>query len=145
MAHGWSYTKSSIKHQPQQTKGLHALIIPGQHSCPLELKKNLAVLSLTIVHEKVSLNYSLRVVWAHYMQQISFTYNFFQICVFSLDFNFWPSHQNHSHMIGLIFIGWTKLPRMLAIIIITDIGRSPRQPDCELSFPCCDSGGQVRN
>ena len=35
-----------------------------------------------------------RLVWAHSMKQISFTCNSFQI--FSLEFNFWLSHQNHS-------------------------------------------------
>ena len=33
MAHEWSYSKSSVKHQPQQTKGLHALKILDQLSC----------------------------------------------------------------------------------------------------------------
>ena len=31
--HEWSYTKSSIKHQPQQNKELYALKIPDQRSC----------------------------------------------------------------------------------------------------------------
>ena len=53
MAHEWSYTKSSFKHQPQQTLGLHALKITNQFSCPLEQKKYLAALSLTTVHERV--------------------------------------------------------------------------------------------
>ena len=67
----------------------------------------------------------LRVLWAHSMQQISFTSNFFQI--FSLEFNFsdlptrirvtCPSHDQ-----TMIIIGWTK-PRFLPIIdevLITD-------------------------
>ena len=61
MAHKWCYTKSSIKHQPQKTKGFHALKVPDQLACPLELKNNSAVLSLTIVHEKVSLTCSFAV------------------------------------------------------------------------------------
>ena len=63
MAHEWSYIKSSIKHQPQKTKGFHALKVPDQLAQPLELKNNSAALSLTIefriVHEKVSLTCSL--------------------------------------------------------------------------------------
>ena len=55
-------------------------------------KTNPAALFLTTVHEKVSLTCSLRVVWAHSMQHISFTTNSFQ--TFSLEFNFWPSNQN---------------------------------------------------
>ena len=56
MAHEWSYTKSSIKHQLQQTKELHVLKIPDQISCPLDLQKDSASLSLTIVQFEGSLN-----------------------------------------------------------------------------------------
>ena len=63
----------------------------------------------------------------------SSTSNSFQILIFSLEFNFWPSHQHHSHMIRLIFIGWAKLPRILINIIIIDWGHSPRQPNCKTS------------
>ena len=38
MAHEWSYSKSNIKDQPQQTKALYAFKIPDQLACPLELK-----------------------------------------------------------------------------------------------------------
>ena len=40
-------------------------------------------------------------------EQISFTSNSKSFQIFSLEFNFWPSHQSHSHMIRLtIFIYW---------------------------------------
>ena len=98
MACEWSYTRSSINHRPQQTKGFYAFYVPDQLIWPLELKNNSPALSLTIVHEKVSLTCSFRVVWAHSMQQISFPSNTFQI--FSLEFNFWPSYQTLQHKIN---------------------------------------------
>ena len=49
-------------------------------------KKYSAALSHTIGHEKVVLTCSLRVVWPHSVQQISFTTNSFQI--FSLEIHF---------------------------------------------------------
>ena len=54
MAHEWSYIKSSIKHQPQQTRELYAPKIP---SCPLKLKniQQHPLPAITIVHGKVSL------------------------------------------------------------------------------------------
>ena len=100
-------TVSPVSNTNHQTKGLHALIITDQLSCPLELqKKSVSTLRVSlpltiVVHEKVSLTCSLRWVWAHYMQQIPFTSNSFQIV--SLEFNFWPSNQNHSRMIRLWF------------------------------------------
>ena len=47
---------------------MHALKIPDQSSCPMELKNTYFqywALSLTMVHEEVSLTCSLRIVWAH--------------------------------------------------------------------------------
>ena len=37
--HEWGNTKSNIIHQPQKTKGFHALKLLNQLSCPLELKE----------------------------------------------------------------------------------------------------------
>ena len=95
MAHWWSYTKSSIKHQPQPTKRLHALKIHDQLANPMELKrKSAATLSLTIQYNcawEGSLACSLRVVWTHSMQQISFTTNSFQI--YSLEIYLLTCHQ----------------------------------------------------
>ena len=73
MAHEWSYIKSSIKHQPQQTKGLRALKILYQLSCPIYGAKKvhqhppcnelhyslLTAVTIVIVHEKLSLTCSL--------------------------------------------------------------------------------------
>ena len=37
MAHEWNCTKSIIKHQPQHTKGLHALVIEQSLQSPLQI------------------------------------------------------------------------------------------------------------
>ena len=105
---------------------------PLPTSCPVEIKK----FGSTFLHNKCAwkgISYlQLEGSLSPPMQQISFTSNSFQM--FSLEYNFWPSHQHHSHMIRLIFIGWTYLPRILINLIIIDRGHSPRQPNnCKTS------------
>ena len=62
----------------------------------------------TIVHEKLLFTCNLRVVWAHSMQQISFTSNSFLI--FSLEFYFLTLALDsvHSHMIRLFYLHLDK-------------------------------------
>ena len=52
-------------------------------------------------------------------------------------------------MIGLMFIDWTKFPRILINTVIIDRGRSPRQPNwktsSQVSHSGFDSGEKVIN
>ena len=101
MVHEWSYNNSSIKHQPQQTKGLRALKILYQLSCPMELKKFISTLPAMNFIAPCSQQWQLLLcmksfplpaVWALSMQQIPFTTNSFQI-YFHWKFTFLCWHQ----------------------------------------------------
>ena len=114
MAHEWSYIKSSIKHQPQKTKELHALIIPGQLSCPLELKS----LGSTLPHTCIWIGFSylqfeggLSSFHAANLIPIRFISNIFTEIEF---LTFPPESQSHDQT--MICIGWAKLSRILVNI-----------------------------
>ena len=69
----WSYTSTVSNNNPNKPRDCMLQKSLTNLRAPLELKHNIAALSRTIVHEKVSLICSLRAVRAHSMQQMSFT------------------------------------------------------------------------